>query len=114
MPTYRPRAKETVEAMQVATDDQYANRQIALWMHERGYRDEGIDWPADPEKYEPGEIHEGWLLPEVGTNFISFFDGEGEEVVARGNEYIVDYGSSFGKLSEDTFETTYEQIEVER
>lgn len=77
----------TVEAIQMPDKRDTKTkrtREIAVWLYEHGYR----DYDEIPERIDAMYVHEGYVLAEFGTNFITLKDAEGDEVTAHLGDFI--------------------------
>lgn len=107
MSTYRT-IKRTVEAMQIPErgSDERDARKVAVWMIENGYEDQGDNDPGD---FSADELHNGQVLPEWGTNFLTFFDSFGDnEITAREGDWIIQGDQEWAVMDSIEFSNTYE------
>ncbi len=104
MPTYRTRPA-SVEAMQLPLEkDQEAVRKVAEWLIDQGYRE-----AVSPDEVYPHEVYDGAVLPEHGTNFLTYVDDEAEEHTASLGDYIIwnPNNNEVRHLSAENFASTY-------
>lgn len=94
----------------LATEQNIANREIAIWMAQNGY-------DGNPEGEDTADWHAGHLgpndepLPEYGINFIEIETLEGTMQASPGDYIIKGVQGEFYPCKPEIFEATYEAVD---
>ena len=111
MPTTRYKTiPRTVEAMQVperGTDAEPSARDVAVWMILNGYQDPD----EDPDDFSGDSVYDSQVLPEYGSNFLTFKDSDSEERTAHSGDWIVKGVEEWVVLDAVEFSHTFEPAE---